>query len=70
MLGFCGGSGVTPVMSIAKHVLATTQRPVRLLYANRDRDSVIFDAALHRIVRRAPRPPARSTATSIPTAGS
>jgi ferredoxin-NADP reductase len=46
VLGFCGGSGITPVMSIAKHVLATTQRPVRLLYANRDRHSVIFDAAL------------------------
>jgi 3-ketosteroid 9alpha-monooxygenase subunit B len=45
VLGFCGGSGITPVMSIAKHVLATTRRPVRLLYANRDRDSVIFDAA-------------------------
>ena len=45
MLGFCGGSGITPVMSIAKEVLATTQRPVRLLYANRDRNSVIFDAA-------------------------
>ena len=45
VLGFCGGSGITPVMSIAKHVLSTTQRPVRLLYANRDRDSVIFDAA-------------------------
>ncbi len=27
-------------------MLATSQRPVRLLYANRDRDSVIFDAAL------------------------
>ncbi len=46
VLGLCGGSGITPVMSIAKHVLATTQRPVRLLYANRDRDSVIFDSAL------------------------
>jgi ferredoxin-NADP reductase len=34
------------MMSIAKHVLATTERPVRLLYANRDRNSVIFDAAL------------------------
>ena len=45
VLGFCGGSGVTPVMSIAKHVVATTPRAVRLLYANRDRDSVIFDAA-------------------------
>lgn len=45
VLGFCGGSGVTPVMSITKHVLASTRRPVRLLYANRDRESVIFDAA-------------------------
>ena len=46
LVGFCGGSGVTPVMSITKHVLATTERPVRLLYANRDPNSVIFDAAL------------------------
>ena len=45
VLGFCGGSGITPVMSITKHVLATTQRSVRLLYANRDNASVIFDAA-------------------------
>jgi ferredoxin-NADP reductase len=42
VLGFCGGSGITPVMSIAKHLLARTGRPMRLLYANRDRDSVIF----------------------------
>ena len=46
VLGFCGGSGVTPVISITKHVLATTGRRVRLLYANRDRASVIFDDAL------------------------
>lgn len=46
VLGFCGGSGITPVMSITKHLLRTTQRPVRLLYANRDRASVIFDDAL------------------------
>jgi ferredoxin-NADP reductase len=45
VLGFCGGSGITPVMSITKHVLATTQRSVRLLYANRDDASVIFDTA-------------------------
>jgi ferredoxin-NADP reductase len=45
VVGFCGGSGITPVMSIAKHVLATTQRRVRLLYANRDRNSVIFHDA-------------------------
>ena len=46
VLGFCGGSGITPVMSITKHVLAATARPVRLLYANRDQRSVIFDNAL------------------------
>jgi 3-ketosteroid 9alpha-monooxygenase subunit B len=47
VLGFCGGSGVTPVMSIIKHVLSCDgRRPVRLLYANRDRNSVIFDETL------------------------
>ena len=46
VLGFCGGSGVTPVMSITKHLLSGGRRRVRLLYANRDRDSVIFDGAL------------------------
>jgi 3-ketosteroid 9alpha-monooxygenase subunit B len=46
VVGFCGGSGVTPVISIVKSVLAATERPVALLYANRDRESVIFDAPL------------------------
>lgn len=46
IVAFCGGSGITPVMSITKHVLASTRRPVRLLYANRDRRSVIFDEEL------------------------
>lgn len=46
VIAFCGGSGVTPVLSIAKSVLATSRRPVDLLYANRDRDSVIFADAL------------------------
>lgn len=41
-VAFCGGSGVTPVMAITKALLATSRRPVRLLYANRDRGSVIF----------------------------
>ncbi len=45
VVAFCGGSGVTPVFSIAKSVLATTARPVRVLYANRDRDSIIFEGA-------------------------
>ncbi len=46
VVGLCGGSGITPVMSIAKHVLNTGERPVRLLYANRDASSVIFEDAL------------------------
>jgi 3-ketosteroid 9alpha-monooxygenase subunit B len=49
VLGFCGGSGITPVMSIAKHVLASTSRSVRLLYANRDASSVIFEGALEEL---------------------
>jgi ferredoxin-NADP reductase len=46
VVAFCGGSGVTPVISIAKSVLATTDRTVRVLYANRDPGSVIFDEPL------------------------
>ena len=42
VIAFCGGSGVTPVVSIAKSVLASTGRSVDLLCANRDRRSVIF----------------------------
>jgi 3-ketosteroid 9alpha-monooxygenase subunit B len=39
---FAGGSGITPVISIAKTALTTTARSVRLVYANRDERSVIF----------------------------
>ena len=42
IVAFCGGSGITPVFSVIKSALATTDRPVRLLYANRDVESVIF----------------------------
>ena len=49
LVAFCGGSGITPVMSITKCVLATTGRTVRLLYANRDADSVIFDSGLREL---------------------
>ena len=52
LVALCGGSGVTPVMSITKSVLATTQRPVRLLYANRHPGSVIFDESLRRLAER------------------
>lgn len=46
LLGFTGGSGITPVLSLTKSALATTDRRVRLLCADRDRESVIFDTAL------------------------
>jgi ferredoxin-NADP reductase len=46
IVAFAGGSGITPVISIVKSALATTDRRVRLLYANRDERSVIFRADL------------------------
>jgi len=39
---FGGGSGVTPVLSILKSALRTTKRDVKLIYANRDKRSIIF----------------------------
>jgi ferredoxin-NADP reductase len=54
VLAFCGGSGVTPVISVAKSLLATTGRSMRMLYANRDRESVIFEAELERLQRDHP----------------
>lgn len=54
VVAFCGGSGVTPVISIAKSLLATAERPITLLYANRDRDSVIFHDELHELAARHP----------------
>ena len=46
MLLFAGGSGITPVISIIKSALATTQRSMKLVYANRDAQSIIFQAEL------------------------
>lgn len=42
LLLLAGGSGVTPIISIARHALATTRRNVAIFYANRDEASVIF----------------------------
>ncbi len=39
---FGGGSGITPVLSIMKSALRTTNRDVKLIYANRDSRSIIF----------------------------
>ena len=46
VVAFAGGSGITPVASIAKSALASTERPVRLLFANRDAQSVILGGEL------------------------
>ncbi|WP_162294718.1 ferredoxin--NADP reductase [Mycobacteroides abscessus] len=40
------GSGITPIMSMIRTVLSTSTRNALLVYANRDRASVIFDAEL------------------------
>lgn len=50
LIGFAGGSGITPIMSLVRTALADSGRPVRLFYANRGRDSVIFADALARLV--------------------
>ncbi|GAA0954970.1 ferredoxin--NADP reductase [Actinocorallia libanotica] len=52
VVAFAGGSGITPVLSIVKTVLAGSDRRVRLLYANRDRDSVIFQRELEELADR------------------
>ena len=54
LVAFAGGSGITPIISLAKSALATTGRRVRILAANRDADSVIFRAALDDLAERYP----------------
>ena len=46
LIAFAGGSGITPVFSLLRSALITSTRDTRLFYANRGRDSVIFDEAL------------------------
>lgn len=51
---FAGGSGITPVISIAKFALAQGSGQVVLVYANRDERSVIFGAELDALARAHP----------------
>jgi ferredoxin-NADP reductase len=46
VVAFSAGSGITPVHSLLKTALSSTARQVRLFYANRDHDSIIFRAEL------------------------
>jgi 3-ketosteroid 9alpha-monooxygenase subunit B len=54
LLAFAGGSGVTPILSLAKSALAITDRSVRILCADRDRASIIFEAVMNDLVERYP----------------
>lgn len=54
VLLFGGGSGITPCISIIKTALATTERRIKLVYANRDEASVIFREELIDLQRRYP----------------
>ncbi|MFF0636076.1 2Fe-2S iron-sulfur cluster-binding protein [Nocardia sp. NPDC004151] len=49
------GSGITPIISILKSALTLGRGNIVLLYANRDRASVIFGSRLHDLTRRHPR---------------
>jgi 3-ketosteroid 9alpha-monooxygenase subunit B len=53
LLMFAAGSGITPVMSIVKSVLAQGQGAIVLVYANRDESSVIFGGDLRQLAAEA-----------------
>jgi len=46
---FAGGSGITPIIALLKSALATTKRSITVLYANQDRNSVIYGEELNRL---------------------
>jgi ferredoxin-NADP reductase len=54
LVAFAGGSGITPIISLVRTALTSTSRRVRLFYANRGRDSVIFGDALARLAAQHP----------------
>lgn len=54
VVAFAGGSGITPVYSILRTVLADTDRKVRLLFANADRDAAIFGGELDDLAAQHP----------------
>jgi len=51
---FAGGSGITPVYSILRTVLAAGTGKVRLIYANRDEPSIIFGKELAKLSQEHP----------------
>jgi 3-ketosteroid 9alpha-monooxygenase subunit B len=51
---FSGGSGITPVIALIKSALLRTERRMKLIYANRDAASIIFEAELDALGARHP----------------
>jgi len=49
---FAAGSGITPVFSIAREYLATSDRKVRLVYVNRSKEETILRAELDAMKRK------------------
>ncbi len=54
ILFFSGGSGITPCISLIKTGLVTTRREIKLIYANRDARSIIFEKELAELQQRHP----------------
>jgi len=53
LIMFGGGSGITPLMSIMKSVLyAEPKTKVSLIYANRDKDSIIFKEQIEALEKK------------------
>jgi ferredoxin-NADP reductase len=52
IVAFAGGSGITPIMSLIRTALANSARRIRLFYANRSRESVIFGDVLSRLAEQ------------------
>lgn len=52
LLLFAGGSGITPVYSILKTALVESSNHIRLVYANRDVDSILFRHELYALQKR------------------
>jgi len=53
-LMFAGGSGITPVFSIIRSAMIAGRGRIRLIYANRDEQSVIFRDAIDALAREHP----------------
>lgn len=52
LLLLAGGSGITPMMALLKTALLSTERNIRLVYANRDLISIIYHQELTRLQAR------------------